>query len=383
MIGKNTDDYFKNLRRCTKCILPETFPGIKFDQDGVCNYCKTYEPEKVLGEDEFKKLLAKYRNKDSKYDCIVQVSGGRDSTFMLHQLVKKFDVHPLAVTCDFGGFSPEAIRNIEKMIKIFGIDHVWIKQDPEKIRQSKENSKIKIKGWLKKPSINTIVPVLNSGDKTLELQMYNYAKKNKIPLIIGGANGFEQEHFKTGFLGVFPNDRGEYSPYDKVRVTLKFLKLFLENPDNYRISILKEYIIGASVFFFQPFFQPRGIESIVFYDYIYWNEREVLSIIMSQCGWKGASDDTTITWRIDDASYPLLNYMYYILVGFTEHDEMYSRMIREGQISRNDALNRCIEDHKPRLVPIINYLNDLNVSKEELDIVLEAYREILLEGVIK
>ena len=376
---ENEEEFFTNMRRCTKCILPETFPGIEFDENGVCNYCLNYEPVKVFGERELERVLSNYKDKCNKYDCIVQLSGGRDSSFVLHQIIKKYEVNALPVTCDFGGLAPEGIRNIDRMIDILGIDHVWIRQDEKKIRQSKENAKIKLQGWLKNPSINTIVPVLNSGDKTLELKMYNYAKKNRIPLIIVGSNRFEQEHFKTGFLGVFPNDRGEYSAYDKIRITLKFLKCFLGNSYNYRISIFKEYIVGATVFFFESVVRPKGIDYIPFYDYICWNEKEVLSTIYSQLDWKGASDDTTITWRIDDVAYPLMNYIYYKLVGFTEHDEMYSRMIREGQITREVALKRCMQDHKPRLAPIMEFLKELNVTKEQLDTALETYRGKLLD----
>jgi hypothetical protein len=213
--------------------------------------------------------------------------------------------------------------------------------------------------------------------------MYNYAKKNKIPLMIVGSNSFEQEHFKTGFLGVFPNDRGEYSTYDNIKVSLKFLKCFLGSSYNFHIPILKEYIWGGYDFFFGSFFRPKGIEYVVFYDYVPWNEKEVLSTVYSQLDWKGASDDTTVTWRIDDAAYPLMNYIYYKLVGFTEHDEMYSRLIREGQIRRGEALERCMSDHKPRLAPIMEFFKELNVTKGQLDTALETYREKLLHDIVK
>lgn len=54
------------MRRCNRCILPETFPGIEFDEYGVCNYCRTYEPVKVFGEEKLKERLEEYRNKGKK-----------------------------------------------------------------------------------------------------------------------------------------------------------------------------------------------------------------------------------------------------------------------------------------------------------------------------
>jgi hypothetical protein len=211
--------------------------------------------------------------------------------------------------------------------------------------------------------------------------MYKYAKENKIPLVMGGNNignsSFEQEHWKTGFLGVFPDNRGMYSTYDKIKLTFLLGFEYLRNPSNLHLPILKEYLEGASVYFFESVLKPKGVDSLGFFDYIYWNEKEIVATITKELDWKGASDATT-TWRIDDAAYPLMNYLYYKLVGFTEHDEMYSKMIREGQISREEALERCLADHESRWIHgdrLLGSLEELEVSKEQVDEVLEEYRE--------
>jgi len=378
--GQDMEKGSANIRRCTKCILPETFPGIEFDENGVCKYCLNYEPVKVLGESELENVLSKYRNRGEKYDCIAPISGGRDSAYVLHQLARRYKMRTLALTVDSGFITPEGIRNIERMTEILNVDHVWLR-DEKKIEIAKRNVKMKFHGWLKKPSINTIIPVLNSGDKTMNLQMYNYAKENKIPLVLGGniiGNcSFELGHFKTGFLGVFPDERGIFSTYDKIKLLFLFGLEYLRNPSNFRIPILKEYLEGAVVFYFESLLKPKGVVSLGFFDYIYWNENEILSTITKDLDWEGASDTTT-TWRMDDAAYPLINYIYYKLVGFTEHDEMYSKMIREGQISREEALKRCMSDHKPRIPSLMRSFEELEVTREQVDEVLGKYREELL-----
>jgi hypothetical protein len=115
--------------------------------------------------------------------------------------------------------------------------------------------------------------------------------------------------------------------------------------------------------------------------YIYWDEKKILSTILKEAGWKGAAD-TTATWRVDDSAYPLINYMYHTLVGFTEHDEFYSKMIREGQLTRKEALERCLSDQKPRLPSLHRTFGELDVTKEQVDDLLEKYRTKLL-GQIK
>ena len=175
--NENIQDHFIHMKRCTKCILPETYPSIEFDEKGVCNYCFNHETVKVFGEKEFKKVLSQYRNKGDKYDCIAPISGGRDSAFVLHQMVTKYKMRTLALTVDHGFILPEGIQNIKRMTEKLNVDHVFIKVDKKKIETAKQNAKIKFHGWLKNPSINTILPVLNSGDKTMNLQMAIYAKK--------------------------------------------------------------------------------------------------------------------------------------------------------------------------------------------------------------
>jgi glucosamine--fructose-6-phosphate aminotransferase (isomerizing) len=327
------EEYFSEMKRCTKCILPETFPGIEFGNEGVCNYCRGYKPVEVFGAEAFEQVLDRYRNSDGKYDCVVPFSGGRDSSFVLHQMVKRFNMNVLALTVDSGAIMPEGYNNIEKAVGVLGVDHVWLK-DENQIRAAKENTKTKFHAWLKKPSINMIVPVLNAGDKTMNLRIYKHANENGIRLVLGGNNvgnsSFEQEHFKTGFLGVFPNERGMYSWIDKTKLSFLLGLEYFKNWRNLRWSIFKEYVKGFYVYLFESLSKPEGIVPLGFYDYIYWNEKEVISTIRRELGWQGA-EDTTATWRVDDSMYPLIDYLYYRLVGFTEFDEHYSKLIREGQ----------------------------------------------------
>lgn len=386
-VQKETDveEMFANIRRCTKCILPETFPGIKFDEEGICNYCLDYKKVEVKGEEALKRILSQYKDKGEKYDCIVPISGGRDSSFTLHQMVKKYEMRVLALTVDSGAIRLEGYRNIKRITEVLNVDHVWIR-DEKQIQTAQKNMKIKFRAWLKKPSINTIVPVLNVGDKTMNLRIYKYAKENEIPLVLGGNNvgnsSLEQEHFKTGFLGVFPDERGLYSTYEKVKLSFLLGLEFLKNYHNFHWSVFREYAEGAYVYLFESLSRPEGVTPLGFYDYIYWNEKEVVSTIRNELDWKGASD-TTATWRIDDSAYPLIDYLYYKLVGFNEFDEHYSKLIREEQLSRDEALRRCLSDNAPRIPSLMKIFEELEVTKEQVDEVLERYRVKLLSKILK
>ena len=118
------------LKLCTRCVLPETFPGIKFDDNGVCNYChKALLEEKLAAQREvararFEQLLEEVRGRGT-YDVLVGWSGGKDSTYILARLMKEFnDLRVLAFTFDNGFVSKQAFRNMEKLSDSLGVDHI-------------------------------------------------------------------------------------------------------------------------------------------------------------------------------------------------------------------------------------------------------------------
>lgn len=120
--------------RCLRCALPNTYPGIKFNNNGVCNYCIYHEiykereeiTKKILGK-EIIKLIQKTKKEKHQYDCIVAYSGGKDSTFLLYFLRKRFKLNILAHTLDNGFISKKAIENIKKITTILNIDHKFTK----------------------------------------------------------------------------------------------------------------------------------------------------------------------------------------------------------------------------------------------------------------
>ena len=117
------------LKLCTRCVLPETFPGIKFDDNGVCSYChRAMIEEKLVAQRgaaraRFEQLLEELRGKGS-YDVLVGWSGGKDSTYILARLLKEFNLRILAFTFDNGFVSKQAFRNMEKLSDILGVDHI-------------------------------------------------------------------------------------------------------------------------------------------------------------------------------------------------------------------------------------------------------------------
>ncbi len=111
------------MKLCTRCILPETFPGISFDDQGLCDHCQRYKSRNTTVaqqqkyEQKFSDLLAAKRT-PSTYDILVVYSGGKDSTYALDVLVNRYRLKVLAQTFDSGFISPKAQENMVHAIKV-------------------------------------------------------------------------------------------------------------------------------------------------------------------------------------------------------------------------------------------------------------------------
>jgi N-acetyl sugar amidotransferase len=115
-----------SLLRCKKCLLPETYETIVFDDKGICNICRQseFKNEKIDWTSRRKaldSLVEKYRGK-ADYDCIIPFSGGKDSTFQLYWLMKEYNLRPLVVRFNHGFMRPVIAENNEKTFKKLGVD---------------------------------------------------------------------------------------------------------------------------------------------------------------------------------------------------------------------------------------------------------------------
>jgi hypothetical protein len=118
-------------RRCSKCVLPDTLASIKFDHDGVCNYCRSYERDfsnwdsiSQRKKEEFESLLAAAKQLKRPYDCLVPLSGGKDSTYVLYLCAKLYSMRCLTVTFDNGFLTKPAKENISRALEATGADHL-------------------------------------------------------------------------------------------------------------------------------------------------------------------------------------------------------------------------------------------------------------------
>ena len=342
------------LRRCSRCLLPETMPFITFD-DGVCSYCRHHRKIEIKPRRELDEIVESLRRSGKRPDCLVGLSGGRDSTYALHYLKAELGLGPIAFTYDWGMVTELARRNISRICGKLGIEHILVSAD---IRQKRENIRKNVSAWLKKPDLG-LIPLFMAGDK----QYFHYANKLKqqlgVELTFLGENLLERTDFKTGYCGIPPRYNDDDRVYvlglaDQARMQLYYGWQYLRNPAFLNASILDTLWAFASYYLI-----PR--DYVNFYRYVEWKEETVDRTIIEEYDWE-LSPDTPSTWRIGDGTAAFYNYVYYTVAGFSENETLRSHQIREGQISREEAVSRVEVENRPRYESIQWYCNTIGVS---------------------
>ena len=347
------------LRRCRRCVTPETVPFTTYDEDGVCNFCHSYEAMTINPLEELESQLQRYRSKDGEPDCIVMLSGGRDSSYGLYYIKEVLNMHPIAYTYDWGMITDLARRNAARVCGKLGVEHIIVSAD---IARKRRYVRKNIQAWIKRPNLG-MIPLFMAGDK----QYYYYANRLReqtgIKPIIVCECPLELTKFKAGFCGIEEGNRRlfDISISEKVKLSSYYALQYLGNPAYLNASLLDNFFA-----FFSSYFMQHDYHFL--YRYHRWNEQTVSSTLIDDFGFELAPD-TNSTWRIGDGTAPFYNYIYHTVAGFTENDTLRSNQIREGDLSREEAMRLVETENRPRWESIEWYARTIGF---DLDEALEA-----------
>jgi hypothetical protein len=350
------------VKRCAKCILPETTPQIQFDENGECNFCKTHQKIETLGEDAFLKLLGKYRGRNGRYDCIVPVSGGRDSTYTLLKVAKDYKMKVLAVNYENPFTEPQARANIINAVSILNVELVSFKS-PKNIHARVFKSGLE--ALCKKPSAGAF-PLLCLGCKLMWWEIIQVARHNNVSCVIGGLNRYEDSTYKKVALGISEKEEWEKT---FIKAFSGMLMEIFRNPGYMKLPFIPYYIraylfgdpyaLGCRLFF-------KNIELTDLFYYLDWDEKEILSRISSELKWEMPKNASS-SWRFDCKITDLKDYINTSLIGMTEKDDFYSKLIREGKISREEALQRIEKENTISFENIKDILSFTDISLHALN----------------
>lgn len=357
-----------SVARCARCLLPNTFPNIRFDGDGVCSVCLAFDPPTYAGVEALKRDLTEAS--PNGQDVLVCLSGGRDSCYVLH-LVHQLGFNPVAYTYDWGMVTTAARENMARMCGKLGVEHVLVSPDIQKNRTRVRHA---LRAWFRKPDIATI-PILMAGDKPY----FRFAgivatERGELPAVMADHH-LETTGFKSMLAGAVPSTSKtggvEYRLSNKslMRMGTTYARSALVNPSMAR-SILVEGGIGFVDYYLRKhsFVRP--------FMYLPWDEAEIERVLDVEYGWSKGVDPDLPAWRMGDATAPFYNLVYALALGMTEHDALRSNQIRYGLKTRSEARELLVRDNKTSHLALAAYFQTTGISQDESVILLRRLLDL-------
>ena len=346
----------KTIQRCGACILPINFPGLFLDSSGVCNICKTWVPYSSMTKGSLDNVLAQL---DTEKRIQVNLSGGRDSCYMLIRLYE-LGFKPYAFTYDWGLITTAARENMANLCGKLGIEHIIVSPDLRLIRKLTE---VSLRSWFKFKD-PVAIPALMAGDKPFFRFAKIVSKENMASQIFQGDHKIESTHFKSALSGgkihkIPKNGSVAYrlTIGTLVRMCRSYLQLIF-HANELRLPLFRLLLKSAYIYYFEkhPFVHFFGLEE--------WDEKK-MDLKLAEYGWAVNDRNPKQKWRMGDATSPLYNFLYLLTIGYTENDAFKSNQIRENLITREDALDSCMNENKIDYFGILNYLNVIEFPIEE------------------
>jgi len=361
-MGTNNKQLMSEAQYCARCCMPSTSEGTIFDELGICRACQSSEQKMHINWKErgikLKEVLDEFKAKSGdNYDCLVPISGGKDSAFQLHVLVKVFGMKPLAVTFSHNWFTEVGNYNLWNILEKLNVDHLMFTPNRGLISKIARQSLY---------NIGDSCWHCHAGIGAFPLQA---AIKFKIPLIIWGESIAEAGN-KVSYM----DNGGEPIPFDenyylKVSSKVSPEKMVTEDltmKDLYPFKLPeKEEVKNANIF------------GIHLGDYMFWDGERQTEFIKKEYDWK--EDDVEGTYKryksVECKMPGVHDYSKFVKRGFGRTTDHVSQDVRNGLMTRQEAfkLIREIEPKRPEVLD--DYLKITEFSEQEFYDILKSHRE--------
>lgn len=327
---------------CVRCVLPENFPGIHFNEDGLCSICvrdgepENFEEKRQAQLDELEQLFDDYRGRGIDYDCILAFSGGKDSSYTLSMLKNDYQLSVLAITVDNGFLSGRAIENCRLITRSLGVDHIFFTPNHGFMTQMYRES-------LRNPphtraAASRASDICNSCIGLINNVMVKYAIKFGANIVAGGYLG-----------GQVPRDA------TLVRLRLPHLKYT-------RDSAVKSYEASFGPDTRKYFGLPEGDQDkeIIIVNpllAIQYDEDQILREL-EEIGWRRPDDTGALSsnCRLNDLGIFIHEKKY----GFNPYVAELADLVRRGYLQRDEALVKLSK--KPSQSKLDELATELNYS---------------------
>jgi N-acetyl sugar amidotransferase len=357
------------MEYCKRCCYPANArPGIVFDEQGVCAGCRVVESRSQIDWPDHEKILidlleeykSRQREKNNPYDCIIPVSGGKDSTYQTWLIKEKYGLNPLLVSYNHTFNTPLGMRNLVSLIEKLDCNLVKYTTAPG---SAKRISKYMLQ------KVGDVTWHYHAGIMTWPIKA---AVMFKVPLIVWGEEGFSElvgMHNQDDFVEFTKKKRQEhdmrgFEPED-----------LLEEPD----CPLTPYDLA-------PFFYPDdeeieeiGLRGIYLSNYINWDARSQTEFIIEKFGFETAQfRERTFNLydKLDDIhANGLHDYLKYLKFGYGRATDDASTEIRQGRMTREQGIEMVAKYDHVRPSDMDIYLDAVGMTEAELLALVEPMRD--------
>ena len=341
------------LNYCIRCCMPETAEGIEFDERGVCNACNSSEDKMHINwEERQKKLQEKLNNyktklKNRQWNCILPISGGKDSFWQAHVLTKIYKMKPLAVTFSHNWFTDIGTENLNRLIETFDLDHIMYTP-----RRSLVNK-------IAKRSIEQIGDSCWHCHAGVGAFVIQIAIKYEIPLIVWGESTAEEgcriSYHQSTKKDIFDEN---YFTWISARQNVEQMvskDLSIEELEMFKYPSTEEY-------------KKAGIEGFHLGDYMFWDEEKQTEFIINEYGWKESEVEGTFKkYKSVECIMPgLHDWTKFLKRGYGRATDHANKDVRNGLMLRSEAFKiiNSIDKKKPEILSY--FLEQTGMSEEEL-----------------
>jgi hypothetical protein len=314
--------------------MPDSVPGIALDDAGLCDLCRDYRPPDYRGEEELVRVFDAARAAGQKYDCIVPLSGGRDSTFVLYLAKSKYNLNVLPVNYDNDFRVDQAIVNMQTACDRLGVEFYEV-QSRRSI--TKKIVRYEIKYNIPRGLFAVSEILCGACAYGYRAAVYRTALKFRVPLIIWGSS--ETESTPPVMNDSFRMIKSEVEQrYRRPIIFSLFNPAYLKLKLYKTLQRIEFHVPGNSIFSDGPLvLKDKSIKQISLFDYLPWNRDEIKKTITEKMGWR-KPEDRVSSWRTDCMIPPFINYCLFNLFGMSKSCIGYCNMINDHQMGREEAL---------------------------------------------
>lgn len=321
-------------RRCAVCVLPASLPGSDFDEAGVCSWCRSgypnYAPE---GPDALRTILDRHRSATDAADCLVGLSGGKDSSYALMELKQTFGMRVEAFTYVHGGLTEFALRNAREVCRALGVKHHLVSLPAHRHLTTFAAF---FRAW-----VTSAEPVTAAmacvACKHMHLLGTRLAAERGIPVVVWAESPLETPPFipTQHQGGVTASSRGLTGLglvlLRNLTGRAEFRRAFFGN--------LSTCVYGCLAYRPDTVYLRRRyprVTHLQLYDFCAWNGPEMVRALKDRTPWS-VPESLPSDWRSDCRFNVFKEYMFQTMVGASYTDAFLSNQIRHGMMTRAQA----------------------------------------------